>query len=49
MAPFGKGKAAAAHFDGPGPVRGLDRERLERVLADLTACRQLLDNALKDA
>jgi DNA-binding transcriptional MerR regulator len=26
----------------------LDRERLERVLQDLTACRQLLDQALKD-
>jgi len=49
MAPFGKGRAAAAHFDAPGPVRGPDRERLERVLADLSACRQLLDNALKDA
>ena len=28
--------------------RGADRERLERVLEDLVACRQLLDNALKD-
>ena len=26
----------------------LDRERLERVLQDLTACRHLLDQALKD-
>lgn len=42
--PFGKGKAAAA----PGPVGGADRERLERVLQDLVACRQLLDTALKD-
>ena len=42
IAPFGKGKAA------PGPVGGPDRERLERVLADLVACRQLLDSALKD-
>ena len=25
-----------------------DRERLERVLQDLVACRQLLDNAMKD-
>ena len=29
-----------------GP-RAADRERLERVLADLVACRQLLDQALK--
>jgi len=32
----------------PGPVEGVDRERLERVLQDLLACRQLLDNALKE-
>jgi DNA-binding transcriptional MerR regulator len=32
----------------PGPVEGVDRERLEHVLQDLLACRQLLDNALKD-
>jgi DNA-binding transcriptional MerR regulator len=44
IVPFGKGKAAAA----PGPVGGPDRERLERVLQDLVACRQLLDTALKD-
>src|SRR6187401_1156709 len=31
----------------PGPSDA-DRERLERVLQDLVACRQLLDNALKD-
>ena len=31
----------------PGPSEA-DRERLERVLQDLVACRQLLDNALKD-
>ncbi|MGH6710315.1 MAG: MerR family transcriptional regulator [Bradyrhizobium sp.] len=43
IVPFGKGKAAA-----PGPVGGPDRERLERVLQDLVACRQLLDTALKD-
>ena len=30
------------------PGRPLDRERLERVLQDLVACRQLLDSALKD-
>ena len=46
LAPFGKGKAAAAAA--PGPVGGADRERLERVLQDLVACRQLLDSALKD-
>ena len=43
IVPFGKGKAAA-----PGPVGGADRERLERVLQDLVACRQLLDAAVKD-
>jgi hypothetical protein len=42
LAPFGKGKAA------PGPVAGADRERLERALADLIACRQMLDAANKD-
>ena len=45
LAPFGKGKAAPAT---PGPVAGADRERLERVLADLVACRQMLDTANKD-
>ncbi len=30
-------------------LRGPDRERLERVLQDLVACRQVLDQALKDA
>ena len=45
LAPFGKGKAAPAS---PGPVGGPDRERLERVLADLVACRQMLDTANKD-
>ena len=44
LAPFGKSKAAAA----PPRVGGPDRERLERVMADLVACRKLLDNALKD-
>ena len=43
IVPIGKGKAAAS-----GPVGGPDRERLERVLQDLVACRQLLDTALKD-
>ena len=32
----------------PGPAAGPDRERLERVLQDLVACRQLLDSALKE-
>jgi DNA-binding transcriptional MerR regulator len=45
LAPFGKGKAAAAS---PGPIAGPDRERLERVLADLIACRQMLGAANKD-
>jgi DNA-binding transcriptional MerR regulator len=45
LAPFGKGKPAPA---APGPVGGPDRERLERVLADLIACRQMLDTANKD-
>jgi DNA-binding transcriptional MerR regulator len=39
LLPFVKGK--------PGPSEA-DRERLERVLQDLVACRQLLDNAMKD-
>ena len=40
--PLPKGKTVA------GPVGGPDRERLERALQDLVACRQLLDSALKD-
>ena len=43
LAPFGKGRAAGART-----VAAPDRERLERVLQDLVACRQLLDSALKD-
>jgi DNA-binding transcriptional MerR regulator len=39
LLPFAKAK--------PGPSDA-DRERLERVLQDLVACRQLLDNAMKD-
>lgn len=39
LLPFVKGKS--------GPSEA-DRERLERVLQDLVACRQLLDNAMKD-
>ena len=46
------GDGLLASFRG-GPGEGgaghpLDRERLERVLQDLTACRHLLDQALKD-
>jgi DNA-binding transcriptional MerR regulator len=33
----------------PGPAAGADRERLERVLQELVACRQLLDSAMKDS
>jgi DNA-binding transcriptional MerR regulator len=33
---------------GNDETRSLDRERLERVLQDLVACRQLIDAALKD-
>ncbi|TMJ48317.1 MAG: MerR family transcriptional regulator [Alphaproteobacteria bacterium] len=33
--------------DGGAAGRPLDREQLQRVLQDLTACRQLLDQALK--
>ena len=40
--PLAKPKAAA------GPVGGPDRERLERALQDLVACKQLLDAAVKD-
>lgn len=39
---FRKGPSERA---GPSPA---DRERLERVLADLVACRQMLDQALKE-
>jgi DNA-binding transcriptional MerR regulator len=44
-----------ASFRGPGErastpsaSRSADRDRLERVLQDLVACRQLLDQAMKD-
>ena len=39
---FRKGAAAA-----PAGPSALDRERLERVLGDLVACREMLDQALK--
>ena len=42
---FRKGGSAAAAPAGPSAA---DRERLERVLADLVACREMLDQALKD-
>jgi DNA-binding transcriptional MerR regulator len=41
---FRKGPTERA-APGPSPA---DRERLERVLADLVACRQMLDQALKE-
>jgi DNA-binding transcriptional MerR regulator len=44
LAPF-KGRSP------PPPARGIaaaDRERLERVLEDLQACREMLDTAMKD-
>ena len=51
LAPFGKPKAAHAQAAAAPPARGIaaqDRERLEHVLQDLIACRQLIDTALKD-
>jgi len=52
LASFGKGRAPAvpaAAAAAPAPrVAAPDRARLERVLQDLTACRQLLDSANKD-
>jgi DNA-binding transcriptional MerR regulator len=51
LAPFGKGKAASAQAAAIAPAPALaapDRERLEHVLQDLIACRQLIDSALKD-
>jgi DNA-binding transcriptional MerR regulator len=51
LAPFGKGRAAPAQAAGAASARTVaaaDRERLQRVLEDLLACRQMLDSALKD-
>jgi DNA-binding transcriptional MerR regulator len=49
LAPFGKGKAASAQAAAIAPALATpDRERLEHVLQDLIACRQLIDSALKD-
>jgi DNA-binding transcriptional MerR regulator len=51
LAPYGKGRTPSAHASPAAPARGItaaDRERLERVLQDLVACRQSLDAALKD-
>ena len=42
---FRKGGAPAA----PAGPSAIDRERLGRVLAELIACREMLDQALKDA
>ena len=41
LAPFGKRRGPAA--PPARRARAADRERLERVLQDLVACRQLLD------
>ena len=52
LAPFAKRRAGAprpAAAAPPAPrVAPADRERLQRVLQDLTAARQLLDSAMKD-
>jgi DNA-binding transcriptional MerR regulator len=52
LAPFAKTKPAAAKAAAAAPARpaipAADRERLEHVLQDLIACRQLIDSALKD-
>jgi DNA-binding transcriptional MerR regulator len=54
LASYGKGRPAAAQAPAaraapPAPkVAAADRERLERVLHDLVAVRQLLDSAMKD-
>jgi len=60
LAPFAKARAAPANPSpakpapaqpAAAPARGVaaaDRERLEGVLQNLIACRQLLDSALKD-
>lgn len=53
LAPFGKGRAAAARAAAApaASARGIaaaDRERLEGVLQNLMTCRQLIDSALKD-
>jgi DNA-binding transcriptional MerR regulator len=51
LAPFAKGRAGAAQpaaAAAPPPrVAPADRERLQRVLQDLVAARQLLDSAMK--
>ena len=50
LAPFSKGKAAAAPA-APAPPPGIpaaDRERLDRTLEALVACRELLESAMKD-
>ncbi|OSI49166.1 MerR family transcriptional regulator [Bradyrhizobium canariense] len=45
LPPFRKGGTPAA----PAGPSAIDRERLGRVLAELIACREMLDQALKDA
>jgi DNA-binding transcriptional MerR regulator len=51
LAPFSKGRAAPASA-APAVPKGIppaDRERLQRALDDLIACRQLIDAALTDS
>jgi DNA-binding transcriptional MerR regulator len=48
LAPFGKARAASAAAPARPAISAQDRERLEHVLQDLIACRQLIDSALKD-
>lgn len=51
LAPFAKSRAAPAKAAAAAPAKAIpaqDRERLEHVLQDLIACRQLIDSALKD-
>jgi DNA-binding transcriptional MerR regulator len=52
LAPFAKTRPAPAKAAAAAPARpaipAADRERLEHVLQDLIACRQLIDSALKD-
>ena len=51
LAPFAKTRAAPAKAAAAAPAKAIpaqDRERLEHVLQDLIACRQLLDSALKE-
>ena len=44
----GRHRVAAGQGQTAAAAGGPDRERLERVLQELVACRQLLDSAMKD-